>query len=445
MTSCDCEICKNNHSFKLSSELLEDFQHGKICIFAGAGISTESKEVLNHTFYDEIASQLGYEDCSSPFPELMEEYCSLHNGRIKLLTKIRNRFKHIDSFPELYRSATRFHNELSTLFPVQTIVTTNWDKYFEEECLATPFVTDQDIVFWDNLERRVLKIHGSINNYGSIVATTNDYKKCETRLNNNLIGSVLKTILATQTIIFIGYSFNDSDFIAIWDFVTKQMGDFKRQAFVVTPFENDRRHFEDKGLIPIITDGTYFISQVKKHFIKTQCMLPDYIYEKAEIVLEIIYEAHELLLEEFNSQEFPQIIIAASYQDGVIHALERTINLRCSGEYSHLCNVQNTVKEYEKLRKKSLTQKRYGDVAYIQGYINGLISLLACSEEEEAFLPPPLFFAFGAKNIFDFEEYKEIINDLPNLHKASYKHVLKVVNKLSKEDNNIVFHHRPWL
>jgi hypothetical protein len=98
----------------------------------------------------------------------MSQLCNQSNGRAKLLRKIKDRFDYIRSFPELYRIATRFHRELSTLFLVDTIVTTNWDSFFEDECGALPFVTADDYAFWEQSVRKVFKIHGSANSLGSI-------------------------------------------------------------------------------------------------------------------------------------------------------------------------------------------------------------------------------------------------------------------------------------
>ena len=52
------------------------------------------------------------------------------------------------------------------------------------------------------------KIHGSINNYGSIVATYKDYKTWYDELHKGLIGSKLKLFLSSseKVVVFIGYS-----------------------------------------------------------------------------------------------------------------------------------------------------------------------------------------------------------------------------------------------
>lgn len=441
---CDCIICREHHAFDMPPDLLNDFLTGKIALFAGSGISTENRKVLKFTFYEDIACEIGKLDSSLSFPDLMEEYCRLPNGRYKLLEKIRGRFQHIKSFPELERVATRFHKELATFFPQKTIVTTNWDTYFEEYCDATPFVTDEDLTFWNSSERKVLKVHGSITNYGSIVATSTDYKNCSKALEKGIVGSILKTILATQTIVFIGYSLSDNDFINIYNFVLKQMKGLHKQAYIITPFGNEREKFEKMGIIPIITDGTYFINQIKQHAINEGTLLSDNIYPDASFILEKVYYEHHKIHKNLSCFDHPQIIYASFYQDGMIHALERAIQLRSSGEYSNWCNIRNVIGSYLRSQKEKLKDKIYEDVAYIKGYINSLMFLLLDDEERQS-EHPPMYFAFGINyDLMTFEDFQKVLHTLPEKHKTSYKQAFKRVKSLETKDN-IEFHHPPWL
>lgn len=441
--SCDCVLCKNNHQFEISDELMEELLGGNVTVFAGAGISTETRNVLKTTFYESVANEIGRNHPYQAFPELMEEYCHQPNGKLKLLKKIKERFDHIDSFPELAQSATRFHRELGTFFPIRNIVTTNWDTYFEEYCRATPFVTDPDLAFWEAADRRVLKIHGSVTNYGSIVATTKDYIQCEDRLNSGLIGALLKTILATQTVVFIGYSLSDSDFSAIYEFVKKQMNALHKQAYVVTPFIEDCEKFRAAGLIPIQTDGAYFIAQIKAHAVAQGAMLDDDIYDSALKLLYSVQREHALLHESVKVSEFPEVIFAASYQDGLMHALERAFELKGSGRYSHPCQVTGAIEAYLILQKEKLKRRVYEDVAYIEGYINGLAYLLMKDETDS--VPVPMYFRFGTKgDIPDVAEFADRLRASPIVHKAAHKRALVYLNSLA-DPQSVEFHHPPWL
>ena len=71
-------------------------------------------------------------------------------ARGELLRLIKSHFDYFSSFPELYNIATRFHRELSTIWQLENIITTNWDTFFEDECAAIPFVSAKDFAFLEH-------------------------------------------------------------------------------------------------------------------------------------------------------------------------------------------------------------------------------------------------------------------------------------------------------
>lgn len=375
----------------------------------------------------------------------MQALKSQPNGRIKLLEMITKRFSLIKSFPELRKMATRFHRELGTFFPIKNIITTNWDTFFEEECKATPFVFDQDIAFWEAAKRRVLKIHGSETNFGSIIADADDYKKCTKNLSKGIIGSKLKDILATQTIIFIGYSLSDYDFNSIYTFVRKQMRGLHKQAYIVTPFENEIEKFRKIGLIPIITDGTYFIKKLKQHPKIASHFIKDSFIEFSARLLYKTNIQHNRLHSEINFLNQPDAIYSACYQDGLKHSLERAINMSGNSEYSHACELKEIINKYEDIKNKIINRGIFEDIAYIEGYINGLVAIY----EHEKFTENdiPMYFHFSesenSPSITDIEHYKEKIHSLTK-NDESYRHAEKVVQRL-KENPLLEYHHPPWL
>ncbi len=53
-------------------------------------------------------------------------------------------------------------------------------------------MSPQDFVFWNLPGRKVVKLHGSVSRYESIVASAEDYVRCGKALRAGLIGSALK-------------------------------------------------------------------------------------------------------------------------------------------------------------------------------------------------------------------------------------------------------------
>ena len=439
-----CVGCLNNRPFRLPADLVEALVSGNLTIFAGAGVSTEAAGVFKSTFYQDVACELGLSDVDLTFPELMTRFCARPNGRAQLLLKIRERFDYLKSFPEVYRRASRVHRELATIPYVKEIFTTNWDDLFERECGATPVVTAEDFVFWNLPGRKVYKVHGSINNYGSLVATDEDYERCYERLHSGLIGSQLKLALATRTVLFIGYSLRDHDFERIYNFVRTEMGELIPHAYIVTLDEASEERYTNMGLTPIFTDAEFFVSALKNHLVARELMLSDDWQINIFEALQEVQDEHDKLHDGFNYFDNPAIVYAASYQDGLQHAFQHLLSMSDTGKYSGPCGAEHSVEAYENVRKVKLRDKAYSDVAYIDGYKNGLTYLSVPDEYRSAL---PLYYVFGYKgNICTIEEFAEIVRDAERLHKTSYKHAKKLVEDvLTQGAQGVVFHHVPFL
>lgn len=413
-------------------------------IFAGAGVSTEDAQVFPYKFLDDIRDEL--EEGAAVgrlFPDVMSSYCARPNGRAKLLRKIRERLSYVQSFPQLYRMATRFQRELSTVPFIDSIVTTNWDTYFERECGAVPFVSAEDYAFAEIPGRKVFKIHGSIDSYGSIIATREDYERCHESLRSGLLGSTLKLFLATKTVVYVGFSFADDDFIRIFDALTSEMRGLRPHSYIVTLARATENRFLEKGLTPIYTDGTFFVSKIKERLVADGHMLGDDRLDGVERLLARLLRIHRSELSKINLRKYPDNIFGLCYQDGLIDSLERILKLAKTGEYSQRERVLKTAHTYEfQVRPRKLAKKRYQDVAYIDGYVNGLLYLLADKEIRKAI---PIYYAFGHKaSIRSLSHYMRTLRTINSSSRVEHRWAVEATKSLS-DDEDLVFHHTPFL
>ena len=163
-------MCALSIDFSMDEHLLSEIERHNCVIFAGAGISTETSDTHPDTLYDQLRHQIKCEDYPQ-FWELVDRFEAQPNGRQKLIELVKDRFGYINGFRDLRQQATRFHRALGNAPYFKSIITTNWDRYFEDVIEATPFVYDSDIPLWDTAKRPVIKIHGSIDNYSSLVAS----------------------------------------------------------------------------------------------------------------------------------------------------------------------------------------------------------------------------------------------------------------------------------
>jgi hypothetical protein len=173
-------------------------------------------------------------------------------------------------------------------------------------------------------------------------------------------------------------------------------------------------------------------------------MLSDDVYDEAEKLFETVRKEHHRLHKLVKASDHPELIYAASYQDGMMHALERACQMRDTGVYSQGARIHRVIGNYLEWQKEKLHSGNYEDVAYIEGYVNALIFLLLESKDQKK-SDVPLYFMFGAKGtIPSLTAFITKLNKKPIVHKASQKRAMRYLRKLS-DPGAIEFHHPPWL
>lgn len=435
----DCVQCQRRKPFDMPPEIIDAYKRNELLLFTGSGISTENKSVFPKSFYYNIAHELGVLDDNLSFPSLMTLLTSPPRSRKDLILEIKKRIDTVNAFPELFGCATEFHRELATIPNLTEIVTTNWDDYFEKMCDATPIVTGEDYaVFQDIPGRKVFKIHGSISNYGSIIATEEDYEKCYEQLNRGIIGAKLKLLLISKTVVYIGYSLDDEDFRKIYQLLQEDTKGLMPHAYLVTLDEDAQKKLDLYGIniTPIITDGVYFISELKKQLVSENLMMPDTNYDGVYEALSKVLTEHRKLYA-LRLKDHPDAIYSLVYQDGLQHAFSRILNTMNSGLCSDYQYVVNVIEKYEEIIKGCRSVGNYPDVAYFTGYRNGWIFFLDVSARPAL----PLYYLFKCENIQTFEEFIEKEKQAPDLHKAAHRTAKKMIKNIKSD--NVAYHRIP--
>ena len=99
-------------------------------------------------------------------------------------------------------------------WPVDTIITTNFDNYLEAACdrLGVDYqvFTFQDLTEWHSYKGlKIFKIHGSFETQ-KVIITENDYQNYETE--HPITFKILETLFHTRPMLFIGCSLTDENF-----------------------------------------------------------------------------------------------------------------------------------------------------------------------------------------------------------------------------------------
>lgn len=446
--SCECAICSLKIDFELDSHLLQEIENGRCVIFAGSGVSTETRGAHGFSFYEQIANLVDT-DGTERFWELIDKFENRPNGRQKLIEQIRGRFDYIDSWRDLRWAATRFHRSLATAPYFNEVITTNWDRYFEDVIRATPFVYDSDLAFWNDARRPLLKIHGSIDNLSTIVASSADYSECEERLRVGRLGDLLRHIFATQTVIFVGYSTSDTDFLNIYNTVRGSMGRFARVHYLVSPFIEDEQCASLKAelnITSIRTDATHFVDTIKDHMREKFCFAYDEAYDVIERELIRTTEIHLKFTGSYKVFKEPHLVFATAYQDGLIHGFQRIVDVRSANDFSDLHRVRGLIRLCEDKVAEYIKRRDYWNASYFDGYKMALI----CFDVENARLDPrqdvpkdlddlPLFYhpKFG---IMDEDEYNREVRPHPAVHRAALKQAIRIAKEYEGADDLVVQH-----
>jgi hypothetical protein len=382
-----CKWCGLDYEFVLPGEVAEACKTGRLVIFAGAGVSTEVPAVFPSTFYDEVKLACG--SSADSFPQVMSDFQSKFSRR-ELVIRLKHRLETADSLPTLRRAARQFQAELATIPFIRDIVTTNWDTYFEEECLATPFVVGEDMAFADEYRRRVFKIHGSIANVATLIVTEDDYAQSLERLSENAIGARLRDLLMSHTVVFVGYSMRDWNFVRLYTALRSDLGKFAPRAYIVSP--DSGVAVAQFDLIHLQTSGIKFVRELK-NALTDECLISEDRFDRIDRIAQKAMRADEIA-KAVSHRTYPAVVHCWMYLEGLTDACFRIQLRRGSGEYFDAHRVQWLVRQYILGAERARTHQRYHDAAYMEGYANALIKLFI--DEEEDLDGFPFFFIYGS-------------------------------------------------
>ncbi|MCH5211288.1 MAG: hypothetical protein J1F01_10050 [Oscillospiraceae bacterium] len=129
------------------------------------------------------------------------------------------------------------------------------------------------------------------------------------------------------------------------------------------------------------------------------------------IIYTVLNELEELhgKVSNISHIEYPCVIYTLSYQDGVIHALERFLQNYQTGEYNQLGRSGKIAQEYNEWVRKYHAAGNYLEEVYYEGYINGLVL------------------------IEKYENDNSIVNNFPFLYLPNSKQSLTTYSVFEKE------------
>ena len=214
--------------------LAEELEKGKLVVFVGAGVSKNSglpdwKELIkDYAEYRGIKEFTSKEYLTIP-EEVFERY-----GSLKYYEIAEKRFlgKYVPN------SVHRILKKMDLTY----IITTNYDTLIEDQIKNLQIVSKDEDLPYTNSNRMLIKMHGDFKNK-NIVLKKSDYDNYEK--NFQLISTLIKGLFTTNTILFIGYSYNDTNVQQIMNWIKEILKEETRKAFLVEFTEKDDKEEEN--------------------------------------------------------------------------------------------------------------------------------------------------------------------------------------------------------
>lgn len=293
----------DNKMMQYIDEINKASRRGKLVFFVGAGVSSLSGypkwSKLVDVFYKELYGEDREKELTSDdYLKIPQKYYDVleESEKNKYDDILKNVFD-VDSEPN------EIHYKLVSLNPAH-IITTNYDDLLEKTCCQrgkyyTKISREKD-VSGDVSAKLLLKVHGDFSDGfkgDNIVLKESDYMSYEQ--NHPLISNLMKSIMSTYTIVFIGYGLGDYNINLLLNWVKQlQKSDFKRPFFIRTDKEAakeiDRKYYYNKGLR--IIDSASFIESEKNEYLKRYKAVMDRLIDyrnnnkiKDDEIIEFVY------------------------------------------------------------------------------------------------------------------------------------------------------------
>lgn len=276
------EDMKNNKNFTEEQciELLaKELEKEKLIIFVGAGVSKNSGLPNWNELIKEYAKELGIKKENFKSDEIL-----------KIPEKYFKKFGEIKYYKILSRIFSKHYepnsiHEVLKKMNLNYIVTTNYDNLIEDKINSYVVSEDTDLPH-HNTNTMVIKMHGDIVKK-NVVLKKSDYKNYEN--NFPLISTYLKGLFTTNTILFIGYSFNDASVQQIMKWIRNILKNDTKQAFLVDL--NSNTIIQDKNKEQLITRIP--LKVLNNEYEKTlESFLKKIIVKKSEISKESKFEIY---------------------------------------------------------------------------------------------------------------------------------------------------------
>jgi hypothetical protein len=268
----------NVHIKTIKQAIEED----RLAIFVGAGVSKSSDtEYTSLPLWGDLISELKSDLA------ITEELDYLKLAQLYYLEFGEQKYTQVlkKYFPEDIAPSS-LHNTILKINP-RVIITTNWDSIIEnaieqEGYLYDTICTDKDLVN-STSQNKFIKIHGDFKNH-NIVFKEDDYLNYSRDFP--LIENYIKSVFSTHTVLFLGYSYNDTNLKHIMKWIQSHSSSVPPMYLVNSKTNKPQESYlKNHGITTLVLDsGSYPVDEIQhleKRSALTQSFLTSIIHDNS--------------------------------------------------------------------------------------------------------------------------------------------------------------------
>ena len=217
-----------------------------LILFIGAGTSVDAGVPLWKDAITEIATKLQIDPAKTDVLVVPQYYFNAR-GKKEYTQLMREIFKYGEKL-----ETKEVHKKIMQ-FDADTIITTNYDHLLEKAAeeynvFMNVVAKDSDLPY-RKAGKELIKMHGDFE-HDNFVLKEDDY--LHYHADFKLIENYVKSLIGTQTVLFIGYSLNDPDVKQIFSWVKEILGEDFQRAYLINAAdefnENVNEYFRHLGV-----------------------------------------------------------------------------------------------------------------------------------------------------------------------------------------------------
>lgn len=289
--------------------------------------------------YEEIAERLEAICFSTKRKELLLESDDIRRPFRELIVEILNEYT-VDN--------SEYEKEISILSGIdyQKLITTNYDSLLEKSVFNIEneeiYIHNDDLFSSETKNKKLYKIHGSIDKPSSMIITKSDYDQFFEK--SKYIYSKLLTMFVESPIIFLGYSLSDRNIKDILTTLTatlsqKDLKQFQERVYIISYSSDDKpEYFLEKEELALLNGLLINVNifYLRNNYQQLYEVLRDISLRSSDLEFAVSKNdvVNHFIIPLYKGQDYPEVVMRELLQNAMdaCKIVKRDYNIKISVE-----------------------------------------------------------------------------------------------------------------